>query len=288
MKYLFIFGLTVLLLHTPNKTEAISTMAEQRLSEQLRSVVTKGKIVEIGENKEKFTAIFSLAKKEKSQWGIVILHDLESHADWQEVISPLRNHLPRFGWHTLSIQLPVGMPLKPSSELKSLETEIHRRIQAAIEFCRSKQIHNIVLLGHQFGAVMAASFIASKDNTDNPVEAFVALNLYTPAISGVNAHVTNSVEKIKIALLDILPMRSSDHVLSIATQRKALMQRLNHDKYKQIPIIGTDYTFTGAETTLVTRIQGWLKKLAPSVETQSPTAKLEATTTSSNKSALTQ
>ena len=74
--------------------------------------------------------------------------------------------------------------------------------------------------------------------------------------------------KVNTAFLDIVPDQSPEYVLELARNRKSAMTKLGHDKYKQIHIIGTDYTFRGAETTLVSRIQGWLTKLAPSMEVQ--------------------
>lgn len=40
------------------------------------------------------------------QGAILLLHDKEQHADWPEVIHPLRMNLPKSGWYTLSLSLP--------------------------------------------------------------------------------------------------------------------------------------------------------------------------------------
>ena len=40
------------------------------------------------------------------QGAILFLHDKEQHADWPEVIHPLRMNLPKNGWYTLSLSLP--------------------------------------------------------------------------------------------------------------------------------------------------------------------------------------
>lgn len=42
----------------------------------------------------------------EKQGAILFLHDKEQHADWPEVISPLRKNLPKMGWFTLSVNLP--------------------------------------------------------------------------------------------------------------------------------------------------------------------------------------
>jgi hypothetical protein len=161
-----------------------------------------------------------------------------------------------------------------TAQWQSLEAEISRRIQAAIAYCHNKRIFNLVLLGHQFGAVMGSRF-AAKQSGDNTINALVALNLYSPANrlrmdADVNREFTTN---IKIAFLDIVPGQSPQHVLELSENRKSSMTKSDHDKYRQIHIIGTDYTFRGAEQTLLSRIRSWLTKLAPSMEAQiSPTA----------------
>ncbi len=42
----------------------------------------------------------------EKQGAILLLHDKEQHADWPEVIRPLRMNLPKEGWYTLSVNLP--------------------------------------------------------------------------------------------------------------------------------------------------------------------------------------
>lgn len=48
----------------------------------------------------------------EKQGAILFLHDKEQHADWPEVISPLRKKLPKAGWFTLSVNLPDDTRIK--------------------------------------------------------------------------------------------------------------------------------------------------------------------------------
>ncbi len=256
---------------------AQATQAEQRLSEELMATLPVGNAVKLGEPEQAFLGIFLEAQAKESRGGIIFIHDLDGHADWPDVISPLRQALPRYGWHTLSIQLPTvsadNATRNDSAQWERLEEEISRRIQAAIAYCHNKHIFNLVLLGHQFGAVIASRFTA-KQSGNNTLSALVALNLYSPTNqlwmdSNANHESTTS---IKIAFLDIVPGQSPEHVLELAENRKSSMTKPSNDKYKQIHIIGTDYTFRGAEQTLLSRIQSWLTKLASTMEVQiSPT-----------------
>ena len=265
-------SIVLLLLCTTIQSWAEVTPAEQRLSAELSAAIVEGNVVKLGDPKQPFLAIFTEAQAKKARGGIILLHDLNTHADWQDVISPLRQSLPHYGWHTLSIQLPAlpeNTQAITAADQSALEQEINRRIQAAIEYCRNQRIFNIVLLGHQFGAVMASRFAANPSNTPS-INALVAINLYSPGTRAwINTDaVRNIAVKVNTAFLDIVPDQSPEYVLELARNRKSAMTKLGHDKYKQIHIIGTDYTFRGAETTLVSRIQGWLTKLAPSMEVQ--------------------
>lgn len=247
------------------------SIAEQRLSADLEAMVTDGHTVSLGAPDEAFLGIFAEPQAKKSKGGIILLHDGYAHADWPEVISPMRRQLTRFGWHTLSIQLPLA-PQSPAprtpAQWDSMEQEIQRRIKVAIDYCHSKRIFNLVLLGHQFGAMAAGRFVAKS--RDSGISALVTLNMYTPIHQAWNDPKTLAAmaADIQTAFLDIVPDQIPDFVLATAATRKAIMVKLGHDKYRQIHIIGADYTFRGAEQTLASRIQAWLTRLAPSMEVQ--------------------
>lgn len=44
----------------------------------------------------------------EAQGAVLILHDLEQHADWPGLVHELRTQLPDSGWYTLSVNLPAG------------------------------------------------------------------------------------------------------------------------------------------------------------------------------------
>lgn len=47
-----------------------------------------------------------LPNAEAPQGGVLILHDQQQHGHWPDIIGPLRDYLPNFGWSTLTIELP--------------------------------------------------------------------------------------------------------------------------------------------------------------------------------------
>ena len=58
--------------------------------------------------------------------AILLLHDKEQNADWPEVIHPLRTNLPKAGWYTLSVNLPLETRSKPLP--RKLDTKSYDRL----------------------------------------------------------------------------------------------------------------------------------------------------------------
>jgi hypothetical protein len=62
----------------------------------------------------------------EKQGAILLLHDKEQHADWPDVIRPLRMNLPKAGWYTLSVNLPLETRSKPLP--RKLEAKAYDRL----------------------------------------------------------------------------------------------------------------------------------------------------------------
>lgn len=273
-KFLIITYLTSLLLNGMAAAWAEVTPAELRLSQDLAESVKIGTVVHLGDAPQNFLAIFLEAHTLKPLGGVIILPDLNSHADWPEVVSPLRRRLADLGWSTLSLQLPAGSASafdinknqqNDNSAYNAFAQEVSRRIQLAISYCRNQHITNIVLLGHRFGAILAARFLGDISTPDHSINTLVTVSLYSPIMNSDTLLNNDTLEKIKIPFLEIIPGQSEKYVLQLAQTRKILMERSGHDNYRQILIMGADYTFSDAEITLASRIHTWLAKHSSSV-----------------------
>lgn len=58
------------------------------------------------EEKFKVLALQQPPRAPQAQGAVLLLHDLEQHADWPYLIRPLRQSLPEDGWYTLAVNLP--------------------------------------------------------------------------------------------------------------------------------------------------------------------------------------
>lgn len=84
---------------TENK-RATSLLDHMRLMEREDEVIT------LSNPEEEFYGLYLPQASGQPQGGILILHDEQQHGHWPEIIGPLREYLPQFGWSTLTIELP--------------------------------------------------------------------------------------------------------------------------------------------------------------------------------------
>ena len=120
-----------------------------------------------------FLALFNSLNSEETKSAVIILHSIGGHADWPEVISPLRKMLPKFGWATLSIQLPLLSPESAIQKYGSTFQETQHRIIAAVKLLRKRGFSKVVLIGHGFGALSSLVYL-EKENSQN-IDAMISL-----------------------------------------------------------------------------------------------------------------
>lgn len=63
-------------------------------------------VITLSNLEEEFYGLYLPQANGQPQGGILILHDEQQHGHWPDIIGPLREYLPQFGWSTLTIELP--------------------------------------------------------------------------------------------------------------------------------------------------------------------------------------
>ena len=63
-------------------------------------------VITLSNLEEEFYGLYLPQASGQPQGGILILHDEQQHGHWPDIIGPLREYLPQFGWSTLTIELP--------------------------------------------------------------------------------------------------------------------------------------------------------------------------------------
>jgi dienelactone hydrolase len=182
------------------------------------------------------------------------MHGTGIHPNWQQVVQPLRVGLTDYNWNTLSIQMPILPNEAEYIEYAPLYGEVAPRIKAAIKYLKDNGSNNIVLIGHSQGATMAAYALATSDIDAN---GFVGIGMGSYA-DDPRMVPTNSIEKIKIPVLDLYGNDDLKEVLETTKARAAAAEKAGNKNYKQVEITGNHF-FDGQEDNLVDTVADWLK-----------------------------
>jgi len=284
--------------------EVVKPDQEKMISKQIERNLRGGEAVWLPDGNQTFLGIYTPNRWKETQGAVLLLHDVGANADWPNLISPFRRFFPEKGWHTLSLQSPM---VRVDMEKEAYLTQFDRliaRIDAGVRFLKQKNIGNIILVGHGWGAAAAILFITR--NQDAPVTAFVALSI--PGGEALNPVVTKGkalekvemkkkekaskkepeeenpvkqkqmperdflveIQKIKIPLFDIIGLNDYQEVVREAEKRKERMQLSENQAYRQWRVEGADHYFRGQELILFKRILGWLRKNAGGMEIATP------------------
>ncbi len=239
---------------------------EKRWEEQIVPSLLVGEAVKLKADGTEFLGIYAENTTDKALGGIIILHGIGVHPAWPDVIDPLRMQLPDSGWHTLSLQMPILRNEAENKDYPQLFDEVPARIQAGVDYLKSKGIKNIVIVGHSLGVTMANYYLASKPEPD--VRAIVSVSGGPGYPTDPKMDSLTNFQKIKIPYYDIYGSQDQDDVLAAAKKRAALVKKTGNKKFEQKLVEGANHFYTNMQDELVKIVRGWLEKNAKGTETK--------------------
>ncbi|MEJ2622342.1 MAG: DUF3530 family protein [Candidatus Thiodiazotropha sp.] len=245
-----LFGLTL-------PIQAANLSLERRISEALVNPSLVGKAVWLEADESRFLALYTPSDAKLSLGGALILHDLGTHADWAEVIQPLRKHLAKQGWNSLALQLPTTDTRPDAVTRLGLMALASPRIQSAIDYFDPQQQANLVVVGHGLGAAMALYHLAKQPNQRVNAIATIGLSIDPDNESDP---VAQSIGQIETPIFDLYGSRDLPAVLATAAKRRQIASANGRVNYHQEQINGADHFFTGLQSSLKQRIHAWLKR----------------------------
>lgn len=250
MRYLLI--LTCCLIFN---AQASDLAKEKRWAEQTVDAILDGEAETlITDDGVDFLSIYTEPDSESSK-GIIVVHGIGVHPDWDQVVKPLRVEMAARGWHTLSLQMPILANDALSEEYVPLFPEVAPRMKVAQEFLHDKGVDQIVIVAHSMGSAMSAYYLST---TPNSIKAFVAVGMQsTQKDADINS--ANALKKISIPVLDLYGSEDLKGVLSTSEQKR--QAAAHNPAYRQQVVPGAGHFFDGHNDELIEAVSGWLDKL---------------------------
>lgn len=259
-KTLFFVGFCLLC----NISYASDIAKEKRWADQVVDSIIVGDAEWLKAKGQKFLGIYTEHTTEKAKGAVILVHGTGVHPNWPDVVHPLRTQLPDYGWHTLSIQLPILSNEAEYIDYAPLYDEVAPRFEAAVAFLKKKGIQNIVVVAHSQGTTMSAYYMANKPKHD--IRAFVAIGMRGAFNKDERMDGLNSLKKITIPTFDLYGEQDLEQVLDSSEKKMRTAKKAGNKNYTQLKVPGANHFFVGKEDILVKRVRGWLEKNAAGVE----------------------
>ena len=87
---------------------------ERELAEAVVAGLREGTVEWMTVGSDRFPVIVREPERDKASGVVLIVPEPGAHADWPDVVRPLRLGLPRQGWQTVSVQMPAATAFMPS------------------------------------------------------------------------------------------------------------------------------------------------------------------------------
>lgn len=262
----YLIGLIFLALAGPCLAATKSDQAkEKRWEEQIVPDLMVGEAVKLKADGTNFLALYAPNTDKHLYGGVILIHGIGAHPAWPQIIEPLRIALPDHGWSTLSLQMPILANAANLQDYLPLLPEAPGRIQAGVDFLKSKGIKNIAIVAHSMGTTMTNIYLANKP--DKAVHAYVAIGMSNPFPKQYDN--AKALGKITLPMLDLYGSQDLEGVLAFAKARAESARKVNK-RYSQLQIPGADHFFTDMQDDLVKRVRGWLMKNASGLKQPSP------------------
>ena len=228
---------------------------EQVIADRLAERGVPGEMVWLQAEGRQFLGLYMAPPPAAPRQAVILLHGLGGHPDWPDVIQPLRTQLPALGWGTLSIQLPRLSPQASHADETELPRRVWPRIQAAAAYLAAQGVDRVVLAGYGFGAALGARYAGVFGKG---LGGFVAISLQTPAYLAERIVFPESLEAVKVPVLDVYAANDSAAVLDQAPERELWGRKNKERSFDRIVIAGADADYHGRESELARHIAAWL------------------------------
>ncbi|MCW9012544.1 MAG: alpha/beta hydrolase family protein [Gammaproteobacteria bacterium] len=234
---------------------------EKRLADQIVDSILDGEPIFLKSQNHEFLSIYTETEDESAKGAAIILHGRGYHPDWKDVVYPLRTELPKHGWNTLSIQMPVLDKQARFYEYRPIFKDSYPRIDAAISYLLENNIKNIILIAHSCSVHMSMDwFEQSGSSLRNEIDAYIGIGM---GATDYKQYMSKPfpIDKLTIPFLDIYGSDDYPAVINMAPARKKMLEATGVKESAQVLIFDANHYFTEQGDPLVKEITDWLNKL---------------------------
>ena len=230
---------------------------EARLAQEAEAGLFEGDAVYLNDGNRDFLSLFSEASASRFEGAVILLHGRGFHPDWVQVAGPLREGFGELGITTLSLQMPVLAKNAKYYEYLEIIPQSFPRIEAGIDFLRSKGYQWIAVVAHSCSVHMTMAWIGEFG--DNAIDAYVGIGMEATDY-GQPMLERFPLERMSIPVLDVYGSEDYPAVIKGAERRISEIESAGNPQSMQIKIEGPDHFFEGYENELVTTVGVWIRQ----------------------------
>jgi pimeloyl-ACP methyl ester carboxylesterase len=226
---------------------------ERRIADELSDAVVEGDSVFIEVGDHRFWSIYTEAQGQ-SKGAVIILHGRGLHPDTPAVARPLRTALPKQGWSTLALQLPVLPKGSEFEDYANIFPEAEPRIEAGIRYLRSLGYSKVHLVAHSCGGQMTMAWIDAGGGQD--LSSLTVVSLGMTKYEQRFGHLP-PLGKLTIPIMDIYGAK--DFVAKRAPERQRVIQAAGNPLSRQLEVPNAKHMFKKQGLELTNAVANWLE-----------------------------
>lgn len=216
---------------------------EKRQADEITPRLTVGEPLYLAiRGGRKFLALYTPLAPARA--AVIVVPGLSGHPD-RALIGALRSELAAHGYATLSVQMPMAGDNAKSEDYPAFFPEAAQRLQAAVEFLKSKGHDRIAIVSHDMGGRMTNYYIFHTP--DNGVAAWASLSISGGEFSDART--------LRLPILDLYGENDLPQVLAQADARAEVLKKLRGSA--QLQLAGADHDYHGREADALKAIRAF-------------------------------
>ena len=189
---------------------------EASIATDIQKTLKQGKTVWLKTPEKTFLSLYTNVPKSNRKGIILLLHDMGGNPEQEQVIQALRQFLPIHQWATLSVQMPLREASASMTEYEDLFPDAKQRLISAVNFARTENAENVIIIGYGLGALMTT--YALSDTSIN-VDGLILISLPVT----VNINPLPFIGASHLPILDIYAELDIPEVISHSDERLSLI-----------------------------------------------------------------